>query len=161
MTARTLEATAPAFVAVAHRIVWATVATVAASGEPRTRVLHPIWEFDGERLVGWIATSPNSPKANDLEHESRISLTYWDAAHDVATAECDTVWEDDLESKRAGWQRFVDGPAPVGYDPAIIPGWDGPESAAFGILRLEPYRLRVFPGTLLMQGTGELLTWSA
>lgn len=161
MTTRTLEAIAPAFVATAHRIVWATVATVAASGEPRTRVLHPIWEYDGERLVGWIATGPNSPKASDLAHESRLSLTYWDPAQDVATAECRTVWEDDLESKRAGWQRFVDGPAPVGYDPAIIPGWDGPDSAAFGILRLEPYRLRVFPGTLLMRGTGELLTWSA
>ena len=161
MTTHTLDETAPAFVDVAHRIVWATVATVAASGEPRTRVLHPIWEFDGEHLVGWIATGPHSPKARDLAHEPRVSLTYWDPAQDIATAECVTVWEDDIEAKRIGWQRFVDGPAPVGYDPAIIPGWDGPDSAAFGILRLEPYRLRVFPGTLLMQGTGELLTWSA
>jgi hypothetical protein len=161
MTTHTLATTAPAFVDIAHRIVWATVATVATSGEPRTRVLHPIWEFDGERLVGWIATGPHSPKASDLAHESRVSLTYWDSAQDVATAECQTVWEDDLEAKRAGWRRFVDGPTPVGYDPAIIPGWDGPESAAFGILRLEPYRLRVFPGTLLTRGTGELLTWSA
>jgi len=161
MTTHTLNETAPAFVTTAHRIVWATVATVASSGEPRTRVLHPIWEFDGQRLVGWIATSPNSPKASDLAHEPRISLTYWDSAQDVATAECDTVWENDLGAKRAGWRRFVDGPVPVGYDPAIIPGWDGPESAAFGILRLEPFRLRVFPGTLLLQGTGDLLTWSA
>ena len=79
----------------------------------------------------------------------------------MATADCDTVWEHDLEAKRVGWRRFADGPAPVGYDPAIIPGWDGPESPAFGILRLEPFRLRVFPGTLLLQGTGQLLTWSA
>lgn len=161
MATHTLDETATAFVDVAHRVVWATVATVAASGEPRTRVLHPIWEFDGEHLVGWIATGPHSPKARDLAHEPRVSLTYWDPAQDIATAECVTVWEDDVEAKRTGWQRFVDGPAPVGYDPAIIPGWDGPESAAFGILRLEPYRLRVFPGTLLVRGTGELLTWSA
>ena len=161
MATHTLDETATAFVDVAHRVVWATVATVAESGEPRTRVLHPIWEFDGEHLVGWIATGPHSPKARDLAHEPRVSLTYWDPAQDIATAECVTVWEDDIEAKRTGWQRFVDGPAPVGYDPAIIPGWDGPESAAFGILRLEPYRLRVFPGTLLVRGTGELLTWSA
>jgi hypothetical protein len=161
MTERSLGAIAPAFVAMAHRIVWATVATVDRSGHPRTRILHPIWEWEGERLTGWIATGPKTPKARDLAHESRVSLTYWDPSQDVATAECDTAWETDAESRRAGWQRFATGPPPVGYDPAIIPGWDGPESDAFGILRLEPLRLRVFPGTLLMQGTGELLTWAA
>jgi hypothetical protein len=161
MTAHTLAETAPAFVSIAHRIVWATVATVDPSGAPRTRILHPIWEWDGERLTGWIATGPNTPKARDLASESRVSLTYWDPSQDVATADCDTVWESDDKSKRAGWHRFAEGPAPVGYDPSIVPGWDGPDSEAFGILRLEPFRLRVFPGTLLTQGTGALLTWAA
>jgi hypothetical protein len=160
MATNTLEETAPAFVAVAHRIVWATVATVTPSGEPRTRILHPIWEWDGERLMGWIATSPISPKARDLAHQPRVSLTYWDAAHDVATADCATAWEHDVEAKRAGWRRFADGPEPVGYDPGIIPGWDSPDSEAFGILRLDPLRLRVFPGSLLLRGTGDLLTWA-
>lgn len=161
MTPSTLNDTAPAFVAIAHRIVWATVATVDRSGAPRTRILHPIWEWDGERLTGWIATGPNSPKARDLANESRVSVTYWDPSQDVATADCGTVWESDGESRRAGWRRFAEGPAPVGYDPRIVPGWDSPDSEAFGILRLEPTRLRVFPGTLLLQGTGTLRTWSA
>ena len=160
MAHQTLSETAPAFIDVAHRIVWATVATVAADGEPRTRVLHPIWEWDGERLTGWILTGPGSPKARDLAHESRVSLTYWDATQDVATAECDTAWENDIEAKRAGWQRFLNGPKPVGYDPSMIPGWHSADSAAFGVLRLEPFRLRVFPGTLLLRGTGTLRTWS-
>jgi hypothetical protein len=155
-----LERAAPAFVDVAHRIVWATVATVDATGAPRTRILHPIWEWDGQQLTGWIATSPRSPKARDLDHESRVSLTYWDATQDVATADCDTVWDTEPADRRAGWQRFVDGPPPVGYDPSMIPGWDSPDAEAFGILRLVPYRLRVFPGTLLLRGTGDLLTWS-
>ena len=35
-------------------------------------------------------------------------------------------------------------PEPLGYDPAIIPQWaGGPTSAAFAVLRLEPWRLRV------------------
>ena len=160
MAARTLSETAPAFVAVAHRIVWATVATVDPSGQPRTRILHPVWEWDGERLTGWIATGPTSPKARDLAHESRISLTYWDHTQDVATADCDTSWQTDVAARRAGWQRFVEAPEPVGYDPSIIPGWDSPDSESFGILRLEPNRLRVFPGSLLLRGTGDLLTWS-
>jgi hypothetical protein len=156
----TLRETAPAFVAVAHRIVWSTVATIDTSGQPRTRILHPIWEWDGDRLTGWIATRPTSPKARDLGYESRVSLTYWDSSHDVATAECYTAWEADLDAKRAGWQRFADAPEPVGYDPKMIPGWDSPDSDSFGILRLEPHRLRVFPGSLLLNGTGDLLNWS-
>jgi hypothetical protein len=160
MPGTTLPEIAPAFVAVAHRIVWATVATVDSSGRPHTRILHPIWEWDGERLTGWIATSPSSPKARDLAFQSHVSLTYWDPSHDVATADCNTAWELGVDDKRAGWQRFVDGPSPVGYDPSIIPGWDSPESEAFGILRLEPQYLRVFPGSLLLRGTGDLLTWS-
>lgn len=156
-----LATVAPAFVDTAHRIVWATVATVATDGRPRTRVLHPIWDWDGSALSGWILTAPISPKARDLEHENRVSITYWDAAHDVATADCDTEWENDDAGRRAGWDRFVNGPEPVGYDPSMIPGWDTPDSPAFGVLRLRPTALRVFPGSLLLQGTGELLTWRA
>lgn len=46
---------APPFVETAHRIVWATVATVGPDLRPRSRILHPIWEWDGEELTGWIA----------------------------------------------------------------------------------------------------------
>ena len=35
------------FVAIAHRVVWATVATVDRRSRPRSRVLHPIWARDG------------------------------------------------------------------------------------------------------------------
>ena len=156
-----LSQIAPPFVEVAHRIVWCTVATVDPSGQPRTRVLHPIWEHDGDRLTGWIATSPASPKAAHLRHEPRVSLTYWDSTHDVATADCRTVWELDEESRRAGWDRFANAPEPVGYDPSMIPGWTDPMADGFGVLRLEPIRLRVMPGSLPLQGQGEVLTWSA
>ncbi|MET0489134.1 MAG: pyridoxamine 5'-phosphate oxidase family protein, partial [Acidimicrobiales bacterium] len=56
-----LDTVAPAFIAMAHRIVWCTVATVDGEGRPHTRILHPIWQFDGGALTGWIATSPRSP----------------------------------------------------------------------------------------------------
>ena len=42
-----LETVAPAFVDMAHQIVWATAATVSTAGGPSTRILHPIWEWDG------------------------------------------------------------------------------------------------------------------
>ncbi len=148
---------APPFVAMAHRIVWCTVATVDRSGAPRTRILHPLWEWDGTELVGWIATSPNSLKAKHLAEQPELSLTYWDPTHDTATAECTATFEPDKEA----WLRdaLKNAPAPVGYDPAIIPQWDGPDSPEFGALRLEPSRLRVMPGAVMTKGEGALLSW--
>jgi hypothetical protein len=79
---------APVFVAMAHRIVWATVATVDPFGVPATRILHPVWEWDGSELTGWIATSPESPKARHLATTPTVSLTYWDPTHDTCSATC-------------------------------------------------------------------------
>ena len=154
-----LATIAPAFLDMAHRIVWCTVATISTAGKPSTRVLHPIWEWDGAELTGWILTGPQSLKAKHLAVHPEISLTYWAPSQDVCTADCDTLWTNDAASKRAAWDRFANGPAPVGYNPAIIPGWSSPEAEAFGVLRLRPTSLRVFPGTVLMTGSGEVLTW--
>ncbi len=150
---------APAFVEMAHRIVWCTVATTGADGHPHTRVLHPIWEWDGTALTGWIATSPHSPKGRDLAGVPAISLTYWAPSHDTCTAECDAVFEDGAAERQAGWDRFANGPAPVGYDPAIIPMWPDAQAEAFGILRLTPRRLRLMDGTVMTQGAGRAFSW--
>ena len=156
-----LDVAAPAFRDMAHSIVWCTVATVTSTGNPSTRVLHPIWEWDGHTLQGWIATGPQSPKADDLAGNPSISLTYWAPSHDTCTAHCSTRWLTSDDDRRAGWDRFANGPEPVGYDPTIVPAWTSPQAEAFGILHLEPNRLRVQPGTLMTAGSGELLTWSA
>ncbi len=154
-----LETVAPAFVAMAHRIVWCTGATVGRDGRPRSRVLHPIWEWDGGQLRGWIATSPLSPKAAELAAVPAISLNYWAPNQDTCTADCDAEFETDPAAVEAGWRRFAEGPAPVGYDPSIIPGWDSPAAPSFGVLRLAPHRLRVMDGTRMAGGEGVLLTW--
>ncbi|MDJ0952927.1 MAG: pyridoxamine 5'-phosphate oxidase family protein [Acidimicrobiia bacterium] len=155
-----LAAVAPQFVAMAHSIVWCTAATVAPNGEPRTRVLHPIWEWDGQTLTGWVATNPLSPKAAHLAHIARMSCTYWATNQDTCTADCDTRWIEDAAGRQAGWDRLENGPEGVGYDPRIIPGWSSADSETFGILELRPTRLRVMPGTVLMTG-GDVLTWRA
>jgi hypothetical protein len=157
----TLSDVAPAFVEMAHRIVWCTAATVDVEGRPRTRVLHPLWEWDGDRLVGWIATGPTPVKAADLAAHPFLSCSYWAPSHDTCIAECATSWVAP-EERAEVWRRFVEAPAPVGYDPAIVPAWkDGPESPAFGGLRLEPWLLRVFPGSALLGQGGDILRWSA
>jgi general stress protein 26 len=154
-----LSDVAPAFVAMAHRIVWCTVATTGADGRAHTRVLHPIWEWDGNALTGWIATSPRSPKARDLGHVPAVALTYWSPNHDTCTAEGDAVFEESAAARQAGWDRFANGPEPVGYDPSIIPMWTSPEAESFGILRLTPHSLRVMDGTFMTQGSGRMFSW--
>jgi len=154
-----LPTIAPAFVEMAHRIVWCTVATSSPDGEVQTRILHPFWQWDGDGLTGWILTSPNSPKARHLGANPRVSLTYWTESHDTCSADCDTAWELSGEERRAGWDRFLNAPAPVGYNPSIIPQWSEPDAPEFGVLRLEPTWLRVMPGTVMLQGKGDLLTW--
>src|SRR6478736_5551178 len=152
---------APAFVEMAHSIVWASAATVDHEGRPRTRILHPIWEWDGDDLVGWIATSPTAIKRADLDRSPNLSVSYWTPTHDTCLADCGATWAFDDETRRRVWDLFRNGPAPVGYDPAIVPPWkDGPTSEAFAALRLAPYRIRVMPGTVMLQGTGDLLSWS-
>lgn len=156
-----LTTVARAFVDVAHRIVWATVATVDGSNRPRSRVLHPIWEIVDGELIGWIATSPTPPKIAHLDHSPYVSVNYWDAAHDVATAECRASWFRDDDTCTRIWNLFETAPEPVGYDPARIPPWsEGPTGPAFAVLRLDPWHLRVFPGSMLTEGAGTVHTWS-
>ena len=154
-----LSDVAPAFVEMAHRIVWCSAATIDRAGRPRSRVLHPVWEWDGSELRGWIATSPLSPKRGDLDAHPFISLNYWASNHDTCLAECSATWKLDDESRVAGWNRIKNAPPPVGYDPSIIPVWDSPSAPAFGILEVVPWRLRVMPGSYMITREGSLLTW--
>ncbi|MEM8768883.1 MAG: pyridoxamine 5'-phosphate oxidase family protein [Pseudomonadota bacterium] len=158
MTAE-LAAVAPAFVTMAHEIVWCTAATADAKGRPRSRVLHPIWEWDGAELTGWIATGPTPTKRAHLEAHPYLSCNYWTPSQDTCVAECDAQWCFDLPTRERVWKLFAEGPEPVGYDPSMIPGWDGPEVDAFAVLKLDPWRLRVFPGSVLLSGSGEVLVW--
>jgi hypothetical protein len=162
MTMHDLATVAPVFVEMAHRIVWATVASVDAEGRPRSRILHPYWEWDGTTLSGIVATSPTPVKRSHLEHSPYVSVTYWAPTHDTCTVECRATWAFDDATRIDAWETFASAPEPVGYDPAIIEPWaDGPTSPAFAVLRLEPWRLRVLPGTVMLGQGGELLTWRA
>lgn len=156
-----LQTIAPAFIELAHRIVWCSAATVDTQGRPRSRILHPIWQWDGAQLVGWIATGPTPTKRAHLAAHPFVSLNYWAPSHDTCVAECRAAWAFDDATRTMVWNLFRDAPPPVGYDPAIVPGWDGPTAPAFAALRLEPWRLRVFPGSVLLGQGGSVLTWQA
>ncbi len=154
-----IEDIAPAFVDMAHEIVWCSVATVDTAGRPRTRVLHPIWEWDGRELVGWIGTGPTPTKRAHLNVTPNVSLSYWAPSQDTCQAECRADWVFEDNERTRIWELFKNAPAPVGYDPAMIPSWEGPTSPSFAALKLTPWRLRVFPGSVLLTGTGDVLNW--
>ncbi len=130
-----------AFMATAGRVVYASLATVDRRGRPRSRLVHPVWELTGEALVGWVGSRPTPMRSSHLEHSAFVSCHYWDAAHDVAVAECAAAWVPPGD-RRAAWERLAAAPAPMGYDPAPI--WpEGPESEGFAALRLDPWRVQV------------------
>jgi hypothetical protein len=148
-----------AFIETARRIVWCTVATVDRRNRPRSRVLHPYWELDGDELSGWITTRPTPLKLAHLAHSPYVSCSYWDATHDVAVAECRAEWVADPELKRHAWELFRAADEPLGHDPyAIWPA--GPGDPDAGVLRLTPWRVRV-AGMETLLGRSPALTWSA
>ena len=155
-----LDIVAPAFLEMAHRIVWCNVATVDRHNRPRSRVLHPLWIWEEGKLTGWICTEPTEVKKAHLEHSPYLSCSYWSATHDTCTAECRASWSDD---RARVWDLFVNAPAPVGYTPSIVPTWPNPEAPRFGVLKLEPWRLRVFPGEVLLgkMDPSAVLSWHA
>lgn len=153
-----LQTTAPAFLELATRIVYCSMATVDRQGRPRTRVVHPVWFWDGERLEGWVGSEVTPMKAAHLERTPFVSCGYFTSeTHDECAAECRARLYTDDATCTTIWERIKGVPPPLGYDPAIVPQWrDGPHSPAFGAIRLDPWRLRV---RRLM--TGEEHTWTA
>jgi hypothetical protein len=155
-----LDRIAPSFVDMAHSIVWASVTTVDRDGRPRSRILHPIWEWDGTDLIGWVATVPSPVKRAHLHAHPEVAVSYWTINQDTCSAECAAQLYTDDDTRKSVWDKFANGPEPVGYDPFIIPMWsEGPTSEQFAALRLSPYRLRVMPGTVMTKGEGAPLTW--
>jgi hypothetical protein len=128
------------FLATARRIVYATLATVDPHGRPRSRIVHPVWELEDGRLVGWVGTRPSRLKRESLESSGFASCLYWDPAHDVAIAECSATWLPP-ERRREAWERLAAPPAPMGYDPAPI-GAGGPDDGGFEAIRLDPWRVQ-------------------
>ena len=88
-----------------------------------------------------------------------MSVSYWSLSHGTCVADCRAALAVDDETRIRVWNLFVNAPPPFGYNPAIVPACGSPTSAAFAVLRLEPWHLRVFPGSVLLGQGGNLLKW--
>jgi general stress protein 26 len=126
------------------QIVLCTVTTVSPSGQPRSRMLHPVFEVLDGLPVGWVCTGRTPVKVADLAHEPRVAVTYWSPSNDTVLMECRASWVESLEDKQHVWDLFMRTPPPLGYD---VSSYGSPSSASFTPLRLDPTRVQVMAGT--------------
>ncbi|QKW39997.1 pyridoxamine 5'-phosphate oxidase [Actinomadura sp. NAK00032] len=134
------------FVAVAHRVVWCSLATVDRLGRPRSRVVHPYWELTGDDLTGWAFTRPASPKVAHIGHRPYVSCSYWDPAQEVAVAECAAEFAGDAGTRRKVWDLFEAAEHPLGFDPRVL-GAAGPLDEQITVLKMTPWRLSTLNGS--------------
>ena len=122
--------------------------------------MHPIWEWDGERLTGWLTTTP-SPKVRQLADHPYVSCAYYDswAVAAVADGRVEPVADDAARTRvwelfRPRRPRWATTPAPS----ACRAGTGRPRRASC-VARVDPWRVqvrRVHPGVGV-----ELRTWHA
>lgn len=133
-------------------INYATMTTVGRKGRPRSRVLIAVWELDGDRPVGWLATFKTPVKAAHIAHNPHVTTSYWSPRQDVvsiASPSGSTIRRSSTGSesctavaarRASATTRSASGP----------PGRTGPD---FHVLRLEPWRVQVLRGRELTAGT--------
>jgi general stress protein 26 len=153
----TFEEIEPEFHERVRKVVWCTVATVDTKGNPRSRVLHPMWEG----RTGWIMTPRNSLKARHLATNPRVSLTYWESmAAVVVQVEAIAAWADEPSERQRIWDLFKNTPPPPGYDPGEF--WkDGPHGGTFGVLKLTPLRIELSGVAAVAAGKPYSRVWRA
>ncbi|MCM6773858.1 pyridoxamine 5'-phosphate oxidase family protein [Nocardia sp. CDC159] len=143
--ARTFDSIADDFFRLTAEIVWCTVTTVGPDGRPRSRILHPIWEREGDRPVGWIFTGKTPIKVRHLAANPVVAFSYWNPAQHSIQGEAVAEWADDPEVQRHVWDLIMTTPPPLGYDLREF-GVTGPEDPGFTVLRLNPQRIQLLDG---------------
>lgn len=128
---------------IVESIVWCTVSTVDPSGSPRSRLMHPVWAWDGEVPVGLVTARTTALKVRHLAAHPHVSCFYWDPSHHTVAIDAVARWLP--RDERIGAWRTIEATAPpVGFDPAMI--WpDGPDSVDCGILELRATRIVTSP----------------
>ncbi len=122
-----------------ERVVWATVATVGPDGRPRTRLMHPVWFWDGDVPTALVSARPTPLKVRHVSAQPAISCHYWDPGHDTVAIDAVATWVP-LDERQAAWDRVKAVAEPVGFDPAII--WpEGSTDPDCAFLHLTAHRI--------------------
>jgi hypothetical protein len=124
--------------------------TVGPDDRPRSRVVHPVWDWSAPALVGWVTSRPTPLKLRHLASHPVMTCAYWSPAHDTVVLDCEARWVDEHE-RQTVWELIASTPPPVGFDPATIwPG--GPGSDDFAPIELTPYRIQTSTAVQMAAG---------
>lgn len=129
-------------------IIYSSVATVSADGEPRSRIVHPVWNWDAP--VGWITVRPTSLMLRHLRRNPVITCSYWSSAHNAVYLDgmARPAREEELASV---WNAVGSVTGPTAFDPiTIFP--DGPVPGTFCAVIVVPHRIRVVEAVRLASG---------
>ncbi|MGQ4268794.1 pyridoxamine 5'-phosphate oxidase family protein [Nocardiopsis changdeensis] len=139
------------FDAVVGSVNYATMVTVDAKGRPRTRVLIPVWETEGDEPRGWLATYRTPVKAAHLANNPHVTFSYWNPTQNTASVDATAAWTEDPADRRRVWDLYRYGSPPgAGYDPSGF--WKGPDDPELSVLRVDPWRVQVLRGRDLVTG---------
>ena len=138
---------------IVERIVWSTVTTVSESGEPRTRLMHPVWNWTSTVPIALVSAKATPIKTRHIASNPLVSCAYWDPAHDTVVIDATAAWVEPDELTSA-WEAVKAVPEPLGFDPASV--WpDGPSSSGVGFLKFTARRI------LTTERVTTSLRWSA
>lgn len=124
---------------ITESVIWCTVTTVSPSGEPRSRLMHPVWFWEDGEPYGLVTGRRTPVKVAHLDHNDAVACFYWSPAHHTAEVDATAGWLDEHQ-REAAWEAIAAVEPPVGFDPAMI--WpDGPHSDDCGFLRFDARRI--------------------
>lgn len=118
--------------AAAQRAIWCALATV-ADNAPRVRMVHPTWEGD----VLWIATGPQTPKAQQIQQNASVDIQFQVAPDDFVhlMVRGNATVHTDQATKERIWDV-------MDYD--LSQFWPaGADSAEFCVIKVEPTRVEL------------------
>lgn len=140
-------------------IVWCSLTTVGADDRPRTRVVHPVWDWRARPLYGWVTSRPTPLKRTHLASNPWVTCAYFSpTVHDFVIFDCEATWAPAAELERR-WHDTAAIPPPMGFDPATI--WpDGPSADDFAVIDLRPFRITTQTGAALGRGE-KAVQWRA
>lgn len=126
------------------RMVWCNVETVGGQSQPRSRIMHPIWDD----AVGWIGTWGTSLRSGHQEPSLKVqhlrqhpyaSLAYVAEPFPPVYIECRVEVLEDVADKTQFSDLARSHPGPYGYNPDDLFG--GPDNPYFVVLKLTPERI--------------------
>jgi hypothetical protein len=123
-------------------VVYATVTTVNGNGEPRSRIVHPVWRLPSNpgQALGIVTSRPTALTHKHLTSNANVSCSYWSPAHDAVYLDCRarSATQEELQS---AWDLVLATTGPTAFDPEPI--YREPSPASFSAILLQPFRIRV------------------